>query len=275
MLGTAFPADRLLLVEQPGPWGRPGLRASRFPADVAAAVERRALAAGIRPQAIRRPGRTASSTRRVWALARCRDGVEQLRVGTWQRPEELLDLPLDGSAGRVEDEPWFLVCAHGKHDPCCALRGRGVAAALESVRPGRVWETSHVGGDRFAANVLVLASGLLYGRVPAGGVAELADAADAGRVVLPLLRGRIGLPPAAQAAVAFAYGRLGLTSVGDVHVLSCSPVVDGIATVRMRTARGDVTARVSVERVVGERLTCAAPGPGAFLRYRPTELASG
>ena len=30
MTGSAFPASRLLLVEQPGPWGRAGLLASRF-----------------------------------------------------------------------------------------------------------------------------------------------------------------------------------------------------------------------------------------------------
>jgi hypothetical protein len=146
-----------------------------------------------------------------------------------------------------------------------------VAAALDAVRPGQVWETSHVGGDRFAANVLVLPSGLLYGRVPADAAADLADAADAGRVVLAWLRGRVGLAPAAQAAAAFAHAELGLAAVGDVHVL-WSRAVEGGASVRLRTARGDVTVRVRVERVVAERLTCAAPGRGAFLRYRPIEL---
>jgi hypothetical protein len=272
MVGTAFPADRVLLVEQPGPWGRAGLPASRFPPELAAAVERRALSAGVRLQAVRRPGRTPASAARVWALACSRDGAEELRVGTWERPEELLEIPLDGRSGRPEDRPWFLVCAHGKHDPCCALRGRGVASALEQLRPGRVWETSHVGGDRFAANVLVLPSGLLYGRVPADGVGELADASDAGRVVQPLLRGRIGLAPAAQAAAAFAHVELALASVGAVHVVSSSRIVDGAATVRLATAVGEVTVTVRVERVAAERLTCASPGPGSYLRYRAIEL---
>lgn len=262
----------MLLVEQPGPWGRAGLTASRFPAQVAAQLERRALAAGIRVQAIRRPGRTVAHPVRQWALACCKDGTEELRRGTWRHPEELLDLPLDGSAGETDDAAWFLVCAHGKHDPCCALLGRDVAAALDAVRPGRVWETSHVGGDRFAANVLVLPDGMLYGRVPAGGVGQFADAVDAGLVALPLLRGRVGLPPVAQAAAALAYTELALGSVRDVHVLSSSRVVDGAASVRLRTAKGDVTVRVRVERVAAELLTCAAPGPGAYLRYRPVGL---
>ena len=41
MLGTAFPAGRLLLIEQPGPWGRGGLRDSRFDRTTALAVEKR------------------------------------------------------------------------------------------------------------------------------------------------------------------------------------------------------------------------------------------
>ena len=272
MLGTAFPADRVLLVEQPGPWGRAGLRASRFPARIAAAVEDRALRAGIRVQAVRRPGRTRPDARRFWGLASARPGTEQLRTGTWSRPEELLDLPLDGSAGSPDDAAHFLVCTHGKHDPCCALRGRGVAAALHELRPGRVWETSHLGGDRFAANVLVLPSGLLYGRVAVSAAEELADAADAGLVLQPLLRGRIGHAPAAQAAAAYAYAQLGLRSVGAVRVLSSSRVEEGVATVRLRTGTGDYRARVFVDRVSSEGLTCAAAGAGSFLRYRATEL---
>ncbi len=273
LLGTAFPADRVLLVEQPGPWGRAGLTASRFPAQVATTLERRALAAGIRVQIIRRPGRTSPHPVRRWALACCRDGTEELRRGSWEHPEELLELPLDGSAGDVDEAPWFLVCAHGKHDPCCALLGRDVAAALDAVRPGRVWETSHVGGDRFAANVLVLPDGILYGRVPTEDVAQLADAVDAGRVVVPLLRGRVGLPPVAQAAAAFTYAELGLRSVRDVHVLSSSRVVDGKASARVHTANGNATVQVRVDRVAAELLTCAAPGPGAYLRYRPVGLS--
>ncbi|MGH8861361.1 MAG: sucrase ferredoxin, partial [Jatrophihabitantaceae bacterium] len=58
MLGTAFPASRVLLVEQPGPWGRAGLRQSRFDPAIAAALEARAGEHGVRVLAVRRPGRT-------------------------------------------------------------------------------------------------------------------------------------------------------------------------------------------------------------------------
>src|SRR5690242_19710447 len=81
MLGTAFPAARLLLVEQPGPWGEGGLRDSRFGREAADAVEQRANAAGLRVQAVRRPGRTPRTARRRWAIVDTRDGSESVRWG--------------------------------------------------------------------------------------------------------------------------------------------------------------------------------------------------
>jgi hypothetical protein len=271
MLGTAFPAARLLLVEQPGPWGERGLRDSRFGAEAGRLLDR-AAAVGVRVQAIRRPGRTPRDAPRHWAFADTRGGRESLRHGTYRSAAELLDLPLDGSAGEPDAEPIFLVCAHSKHDTCCALRGRPVAAALHAVRPGRVWETSHVGGDRFAANVLVLPAGLLYGRVLPFAAEEFIAAAEADEVVGALLRGRVGLPPAAQAALAFAHEHLALRHRRDLRVEAASPVEDGVAVVRLVGPHGPLAVTVQVERVPAAALTCHNPRPNQFLSYRPVSI---
>ena len=99
----------------------------------------------------------------------------------------------------------ILVCAHGVHDACCAIRGRPVAAALAEHFPGQVWECSHVGGDRFAPNVVLLPDGFYYGNL---------DPESAVRAVRQHLagawtRGGCGawpsLPPPVQAAVVAAY----------------------------------------------------------------------
>ena len=66
--------------------------------------------------------------------------------------------------------PGLRVCTHGRHDTCCAERGRPVAAALAAAHPELTWEVSHIGGDRFAANALVLPHGLYYGRLDADSV---------------------------------------------------------------------------------------------------------
>jgi hypothetical protein len=274
MLGTAFPAARLLLVEQPGPWGQSGLSASHFDPEVATELERRGNRAGIRLLAVREPGRPHLDRLRRWAVVDTRPGQEGLRWGQFTADAELLDLPLDGSTGTPDAEPLFLVCAHSKHDACCALRGRPVAAAIAAARPGRVLECSHLGGDRFAANVLVLPAGLLYGQVLAFAAEEFVAAADADEVVPALLRGQVGLPPTAQAALAFGYEHLALHRRAALQVEHATPIVEGRAVVRLRSPHGLLEVTVSVERVAADGLTCANPRPNHYLRYRPVSIVA-
>ena len=238
MLGTAFPAARLLLVEQPHPWGFAGLRTSRFDAATALALEARGRAEGVRVQAIRRPGRSPQPAQRRWAIADTRGEEPVLRWGEFTDDAELLELPLDGLQGEPDSSPLYLVCAHGKHDPCCAARGRPLVSALADVRPGRVWQVSHLGGCRFAPSVLVLPLGLVYGRVPPSAAAELVAAAEKGEVMTPLLRGRIGHPPAAQAALGFAHQELALPRCRDVSLVSTKPVDGGSVLVRISSPHG-------------------------------------
>lgn len=272
MLGTAFPASRVLLAEQPGPWGRAGLRESRFDTAVARALEQRAGAAGARVLAIRRPGRTPRGALRHWAFVDTREATRSLSWGTYTHDADLLDVPLDGSAGDPDDAPLYLVCAHSRHDTCCALRGRPVAAALAAQRPGRVWECSHVGGERFAANVLVLPSGLLYGRVLPFAAAEFVAATEAGEVVGALLRGQVGLPPAAQAALAFGYEHLALRHADALRVVHTGAVEDGAVHVRLAGPHGELDVTVHVTTVAADGLTCNNPRANFYLAYQPVRI---
>src|SRR5690606_7696048 len=112
---------------------------------------------------------------------------------------EVLDLDLAAlGAGRSPgltrvDDSLFCVCTHGRHDACCAERGRPVAAALEAAHPEQTWEVSHIGGDRFAANMVVLPHGLYYGRLDAVSALGVAGTHLAGGLDLDHLRGRSGL----------------------------------------------------------------------------------
>jgi hypothetical protein len=276
MLGTAFPASRLLLVEQPGPWGRAGLPESRFDRAIAHRLIARLDRQHIRVVMIRRPGRAVVDGPRRWATVDCRTDRERLLWGRFQQDAELLELDvgriLDGAeitdTTWEDTEPLFAVCAHGTHDVCCAIRGRPVAAALEQVRPGRVWECSHVGGDRFAANVLVLPSGLLYGRVVASAAPALADAADNGTVLEQHLRGRVGFSPDVQAAMALLHRELPGLTVEDVRPLGSSRL-DPETTVVVLTIAGEtVEVQVRVERSQAQWLTCQAAQPARANVYQ-------
>lgn len=259
MPGTAAPGAGFLLVEVPGPWGRQALTSSRLDPEVGSAVSARAIALGLRALLIRRPGRHPTPTRRAWALVHSRPGRELSWWGEVDDDAELATLPLDGSVGTPSYDPFYCVCTHGRHDTCCAVDGRPVAAALARLRPESVWECSHVGGDRFAANVVAMPHGLYYGRVGVERAAELMAAHERGDVLPDLLRGRTTLPPAAQAAVAHVREVLDEPRIDALSTAGTLHLGDGRWQVRVRAATR--TLMVSVRAGAGQdpgMLTCHA-----------------
>jgi hypothetical protein len=145
------------------------------------------------------------------------------------------------------------------------------------VDPGDVWETSHLGGDRFAANVLVLPHGFVYGQVPDDG-AVLVDAHARGQVALPWLRGRAGTGAPVQAAQHHARAELGLLGVGDLVPREVRPLpapAFGVERWAVTLAGPDGDIAVTVEsRVSAEahRLTCAALQPGHWRTWHALSL---
>jgi hypothetical protein len=280
MLGTAFPADRVLMVEQPGGWGIEGLQDSRFDPQLAARLVSTMSRRSTRVLAIRRPGRLTPDARRTWGYADTRPGHQGLVWGRFESDEELLaidpDAVLSGEVAMaaasaahgdtpIEPPPAFLVCAHGTHDVCCAIEGRPVAAELQRRRPGQVWECSHLGGDRFAANVLVLPLGVLYGRIGVAQVDDLLATTERRELMIGSLRGRVGLTSVAQAGLAFAHTHLGRLGVDELRVVEVRPGPEDGAehrwTVRVETPDGAL--RVDVGQHPGTRdlLTCRADVP--------------
>jgi hypothetical protein len=265
-VATAPPAQRWLLIEQPGPWGRNALLESRFDAEVAPLLAARARAEHVRLLLIRRPGGRLTDSRSRWAYADARSGSGGVWWSTRSADADLLTAPWDGSIGELAPRPTYLVCTHGGHDACCALRGRPLARALPAPGSGDVWECSHLGGDRFAANVLVLPHGFFYGQVPGDGAALVA-AHEQGQVALPWLRGRAGVPPAGQAAQQHARARLGLLGIDDLPVTAVRTLTAPGAeierwTVTMAGPTGDVVATVeSHPSADAAHLTCRARNP--------------
>jgi hypothetical protein len=253
--GTASTVRSFLLVENPGPWGVDALRESRLPVELKQCQNEATARARVRPRLIRRFHRRAPrSGFRVYAA---RAGLEEswLQTAVLERPEELLDLDLEAlGAGRSPglvptDDLIFGVCTHGKHDACCAEQGRPVAEALTAAFPEQTWEVSHIGGDRFAGNALVLPYGFYLGRLDAGSAVAAADDLLRGRVPLDVLRGRSCLPMPAQAAEIALRRHLDETAMAAVRVLRVRrdgevtavdlEADDRIWTVVVRTAWGD------------------------------------
>jgi hypothetical protein len=251
-LASATVGARLwLLIEYSGPWPT-RIEDGTLPGPIAELV-RRARERGIRPQLIRRPGRrTRTQEQGLRVLAGYAAGERPwLAGGVVAGPDDLdLDALVAGVVPEsciLEDEPVFLVCTHAKRNACCARIGLPLARGLAEIMPDRVWETSHVGGDRYAANLVCLPHGIFYGSMSQAAAIAAANAYRSGEVILDRFRGRAGIPEPLQAVEHFARAHTGERTLGGVAVESAR--TDGDVTeaiVRIGGVRFQVVVEPSV-----------------------------
>ena len=195
LAGTAPTDPEWLFVEYAGSWGAKAVAESRLPEEVRAHLAGRSE----RVQLIRRHGRderSEGSPMRVFAASLA--GAPRVTTAVLDDARDLIDLsPTDLTA---YDEPLWFVCTNGKRDICCAEQGRPVAAALADRWPEATWETSHLGGHRFAATLLALPSGITLGRLDPGSALKACEEVTAGFVPALLSRGHAGRPAQVQYA---------------------------------------------------------------------------
>jgi Sucrase/ferredoxin-like len=286
---SAPPADDWLLVEHQGPWGRHAITESRLDPVAASALARWASTNRARVTLIRRHGPLTREPRpRRWFRIDARPGSERVRGGWFSAERSLVDLLADPTAGAPHPEPIYLICTHGKHDTCCAVRGRAVAAALAAAYPERTWECTHVGGDRFAANLVLLPHGLYYGHVVAPVAADLVQRYDRGLLHPRLLRGRSSVPAPAQAAQHYARFALDDARIDSFGLLRMERLDPSTWKVRLRApgSANDndahdpnnsdaVIVTVRARIIAADRpLTCADTTPGRFRVFDLVALRS-
>ncbi|GAB3076262.1 MULTISPECIES: sucrase ferredoxin [unclassified Phycicoccus] len=272
---SAAPALRWLLVEHDGPWLPAAFSSPGLEGPVGRALHDAALAVRGRALLIRRPGRRPHREVRSWVVVD-RDGTQQW--GSWRHPEDLLgaaevmrsgpEPPPTARAGSTP--PLVLVCTHGRHDLCCAVRGRPVVAALAQRWADRTWECSHIGGDRFAPNVLLLPDGAYYGNLDATSALRVVEAHLRGTVTPHHFRGVSTHPPAVQAALGAVLTDYGPAGLGDVRDALCEELGDESFRVTvLGTGRLPVLVQADVARTVSppERLTCRASAPSSAYAY--------
>jgi hypothetical protein len=158
-------------------------------------------------------GADAEGRPMAWAIADTSPGVERVLWGSWREPADLLRLdlaaPLPPAVDGTGPQRLALVCTNGKRDQCCALRGRPVAGAIAAATDWDTWECSHLGGHRFAATMMLLPTGDMFGWLDQESAVEVTRRFDAGHLVRSHYRGRCGQPEQVQAALHAAAVRLG------------------------------------------------------------------
>lgn len=278
--GTAPYGLVWVLVEYGGSWPANGFDGLALDPAAKALLFDAARAVRARILLIRRHGRrTRDAGPRRWAVLRYdRTGAHRQQWGTWEHDEDLARAAdALGAPGEPGHPPVVLVCTHGRHDTCCAVRGRPVARALGERWPDLVWECTHVGGDRFAANVLVAPDGVYYGGLDAASSVAVVDQHLTDRIHAEHLRGYTDLVPPQQAAVAAVLARFGPAGRHDYTVTGTSRAgphwLVRVAGPAPRATAYDV--EVTAHRVPPHQLTCNGPATSAALVHEVTSIRVG
>jgi Sucrase/ferredoxin-like len=247
---------------------------------VGRALQELGHATSVRVVLIRRPGRTAPGRRRCF-LARTGRQARWLEEVRMEDPGQLLDLDwtrlLRGEPPGFGDRMTgavYLACTNGRHDQCCATWGRPLARALAGVAGDRAWECSHIGGDRFAGNLVCLPDGVYYGRLGPLEAPRVVALHKRGQLDLEHYRGCCSYPPVVQAAEHFLRRDEALTGLDDLVAEWRGSDSGGVVAVRFAGPGGRWLVRLRATVAEADRLlTCHAQRPHRPPAYQLLDLA--
>ena len=268
--GTASRVDLWILVELPVTWGRNPIHDAAIPPDVRDALKR---ASADIPRS-----RVVFIRKRVECLGPTRIYIVRsaptISMQTLDLPSIDHILAVDfvqlSTQHSALSTPLVLICTHGQHDSCCGRRGYPLFNALRQHEGFDLWQCSHIGGDRFAANAVVLPWGLYYGPVETSDADALAQSIARGEILLPSYRGRCTMSRPVQAAETFLRRATGIIGRDEVHFVSREDLDDG--RIRIHFDRGEVV----IERYVATeaaRLTCMSMREEPIAQYRLVTVA--
>lgn len=274
LLGTASRVRNWLLIQREEPWGRDAVMHAALEDRLIRHLQPKLRRHRIRPLLIRRPGGSPEEGRRIFIV---HSGLndqwiqEVFAESADDIPDDDLVAMVAGtrpSIGTPHDEPIFLVCTHAEHDACCGRYGVAIAKHLAGLRPAQTWEVSHVGGDRFAANLVCMPHGVYFGRVSEPGSVQIATSYEDGRLDLDHYRGRSTFDPVVQAAEVFLRQREHLDRIDALTFESRRERGAGQARVVFRDREGTLhEADITVRRATARRITCTAGKPGTPREY--------
>jgi len=259
LYATAMPTRFFFLLEYPFPWGNRAFEES----DIAEEVKRhlKAMTKEI-PESklllIKRGNRARKEFNFYFAIA----GEEQpaLYAFRFHQYAQLLDLDwaklVEGGDANLEErragKHLLLVCTNGKRDLCCAKFGlptlRAATEYLSRDPNWEVWQSSHVGGHRFAPNVLALPWGLLFGRVFPPEVGSLIEDLKNKQVSLHLLRGRTCWEAHVQAAEAHLRRKTEEYKIDAYRLTSTSQLAPDRWEVRFSETSGNRKHTLTIQR---------------------------
>ncbi|MFN2169539.1 MAG: sucrase ferredoxin, partial [Anaerolineae bacterium] len=193
--------------------------------------------------------------------------------------EELLALDLGAILAGEEAytafqrrDPLFLICTNGQRDRCCAKFGWPVYEALRETYAGDLWQSTHIGGHRYAPNLLFLPHSVNYGLCSAEEAFAAVEAHYNGRLYdLAHYRGRTYYPPHVQAADYFLRRDLHFQALTGLRLLEDLQLDENSWRVRFLLVEANETHTLHVHRdLTAEKhlVSCTSPKEKVVERYR-------
>jgi hypothetical protein len=252
--GTASTGDFWLLLEYPLAWGARAFEESRLSAAIKLHLRKFLKSVPRARLLFIKQGRDCGDRVSLF-IVRCRETDPFVIRFELEDYGQLVDIDLVSIAakqlpkgGRITRDPLFLVCTHGRRDKCCAKFGLPLFKSLGEEAGTSVWQSSHVGGDRFAANLVCFPHGLFYSHMTGDAGRFAAQEYREGRLVVENYRGRACYSHPLQAAEFFVRSESGIREINDLRRLDHARLGEDRWQVRfLQASRGSVH-RVEISR---------------------------
>jgi hypothetical protein len=266
------------MLEYPGRWGSKAFEESSIPTQVKQAVSSQlADIPHSRLLLIKQEGRAGDEIAFFAATASAaKPSLYHLNLGGYA---ELLDLDLkalaaggQGFAAARVDELLFALCTNGLRDQCCAINGIQALPGLREDFGKTLWQSTHHGGHRFGANLLIMPYGLSLGRMHREDAAQALRAAQRGEVSLDHLRGRSSLNAVAQAAEILLRRAAGYLALKGIELIGMTPMDEDRWELEFQL--GDDRMKAFVQRHVSKRMiqtSCVGEKMAPLVKYELLE----
>ncbi|MDH5506182.1 MAG: hypothetical protein OEZ02_03050 [Anaerolineae bacterium] len=227
ILGSAPHIKTWLLLEHNGPWGKKALEESDIPGHVKTHLQAFLDQDGFARLLLIKQQVTNPEPGLAFFIALAAHAAPVLYRFQLNSYDDLLNIDFEAIAAgtlRPEEntskEPLFLVCTNGKRDQCCAKFGLPVYDALAAENKFNVWQSSHVGGHRFAGNLVCFPHGIFYGRLNPAIAPAIAAAHVNNQITVDNLRGRSSYADIEQAAEGLLHAKTGSMQLDSFNLYS-------------------------------------------------------
>lgn len=266
LYGTIKSSDVWFLLEYNGVYTRDVWQDSRIPNEVKTKLD---AYPNSRPLLIRQPEQINAHDRLVsFFVVHANHDVPKTYRFELASYNDVLDLDLDailaGDVVEAHDEPLYVICTNGRRDVCCSKYGLVLYNAMIKREQHTVWQSSHIGGHRFAGTMYCFPHAICYGFLTEYDAIPVIDSYRHKRILLNKLRGHAIYDKPIQAAEYFLRRELNNDKLDDVRYLSHDSS-EGQWTVRFNTS--DMLYDVDI--VAGTPLQVIATTGDDFLKDIP------